>query len=137
MVDVTLQTGSNVESGGEMTEQAAVGEVRQRPAIVRAAAWVASRYGWVLVIVGLVGVYLVINLVLPNVSRDILSGFTRVYVAQPAMWLLLIGGVLAASRYGATGKLTFTKSLLWMALLIGRLPGVGYGPRRPLHHAPA
>ena len=70
---------------------------------------------WFLVLSCLISLYLVTNLALPRV----MSGFSRVYVVQPILWCLLIAGVLLASRFGTGGKLKFSRSLLWIGLLVG------------------
>lgn len=72
-------------------------------------------YQWGLVLAGVIVVYVLINEALPH----LFTGWSRVYVARPILWCLLIAGVVLAARYGTGGKLWFTRSLLWIGLLMG------------------
>ncbi len=48
-----------------------------------------------------------------------LGAFTRIYVVYPLLWCVLIAATVLASRYGRFEKLHFSKSLLWISLLVG------------------
>jgi len=71
--------------------------------------------GWAIILVSLGVVYLLINLALPR----LFSGFTTAYIIGPLLWCLVITVTLLISRYWAGEKLQFTKSLLWIGLLLG------------------
>ena len=77
MVDVTLDTGSKIDSGGEMADQVAIGQVRQGPAVVRVIRGFVYRHAWVLVLSSLIGLYLFTNLALPKIPIEILTPFVR------------------------------------------------------------
>ena len=72
-------------------------------------------YRWAIVLGLLVSVYLLIHLAFP----EIFSGFARVYVAQPVLWSLLVLVVFSLSRHGPAPGLGFTRSFLWIGLLLG------------------
>jgi len=70
---------------------------------------------WLTILGQVVGVYLLINLVLP----DHLTSFASAYVVQPLLWCGSILTVLLASISGLWGKLKFTRSMLGIGLLLG------------------
>lgn len=72
-------------------------------------------YEWVIVLGLVAAIYLLIGLAVPR----LFSGFIGAYVVQPILWCFLILITLLVSRYGGGGKLHFTRSLLWMAILVG------------------
>lgn len=72
-------------------------------------------YAWGIILPLIVAIYLLIYLLFPQ----LFPGFISTYVVRPVLWCLLAGVVLLLSRYRGGTKLNFTRSLLWIALLIG------------------
>jgi len=74
-----------------------------------------SRLEWGVVLLALIGVYLIINLAL----RHMFTPWSRVYVAQPVLWCVLIAAVVLIARSRQGGELRFTKNFAGIALLLG------------------
>lgn len=72
-------------------------------------------YAWGIILPLIIAIYLVANLLFPR----LFTGFISAYVARPILWCLLAGVVLLLSRYGRGTRLHFTRSLLWIAVLVG------------------
>jgi signal peptidase len=77
---------------------------------------VAGRFGWVILILCLVAVYLLLNFVLPRIP----SGNLNLYVLQPALWvtITLLAGWLWFEG-GEPFDLLSHRSLIFTAIMIG------------------
>jgi len=76
---------------------------------------ITSKYGLGIVIGGIVTVYLLINLVVPNIS----SVLVGCYVMQPILWSGLFFVALRASWRGTGRKLKFSRQMLLVGVLLG------------------
>lgn len=96
---------------------------------------IGSIPGWAIVLGSVVALYLIIYLALPH----LFSGSVNAYIVTPILWCVLIALTLLASKYKPEGRLRFTRSLIWISLLVGAfqvamlviaglLLGFGYSP---------
>jgi len=71
---------------------------------------------WILLLVFLIGVYLLVNLVLPLIPNVSLA----TYFIQPVLWLLIAAFVVfALPNQSGFIKLRTKKSIIWLGLLLG------------------
>jgi len=74
------------------------------------------KYNWWLVLALLVGLYLLINLALPQIP---ISVFVKSYVVQPLLWGLLALAILVLPRYRPVAKPGLKSSFIQLGLIIG------------------